>query len=1218
MKLKKLIVHGFKSFRDRTTIHFDQGITGIVGPNGCGKSNIVDALFWVMGEMSAKHLRGNNMKDVIFAGSEKYSPSSWAEVTLVLENTEGKHIHIGNRVANPSEIQLTRKLYRNSETEYRINNDPCRLKDIQEVFMDTGAGAKSYSIIAQGEIARLVQAKPVERRIIVEEVAGVTKFNLRKKESKRKIEQTKSNLERLHDLQMEIEKNINILRDQAENAQRAKNLKEKIKKGELVTSSHKVFELLKDYSEKTERKAELIKSLEDSSLAKDQLDLSLQKERVEKDEKLKKLDEFQGLYNEQSKKLAAAEERLHHLMQSLTEKENRQEKLQDELASNKQDCEQRKKRLDELKETEKDILNTENKKEELDILDEKIKTLENGLEDNKAKVEEVEKELKLKRDEVFNLDQEIFKTNSKLEEYSNSLQDLNIEIEELEVVFSAANTDITEARDNLNEKERELKELTQKEEKIKKSLSSLKEDFLAEETEFKKDLSQWTSLKSKLESLNELIESLEGIKDGTADFLKSSEGQEYSLVGSVLKCDHQYEKAMNTLVYDLLEMAFSQSSVAPFEWMRANKDNGLDVLVQTSTLRNSLDEIGLIPLIEIVKIDEKHKETLSPLLTGRYIFDVQSDQVDESTINKIKELDFDVIVTIDGALLIENKNGALAIRSNLKNESVGNIIERNNRSEELSKEVSKLRTLLDDKEKVLEDLSLKIEHENDLYESTRKSLNEFKVQYAARKAALDEKVNSKKEGGSRLSILKSRRDEISKSKVTRLEENEEKLKLKQDLSDSLEEYNKKYQTEKEELKLIESSYHENKNLFFELNFEFNSYLDKLKANQDQIVDVEGQVKRLDEKTESNEKEIKELVESVEKLTNDCEELEKKNLEEAKDLEDKSDALSLIKEELNVLGQAMEGREKELRDINKNILKNEKEKDQIDVRTDKIIGDEAEITRNIFEKYQIDLRDVIGEELKLSQDLLSDLLNLDSMYTIETEQGTSQIFKQSYEFVRRYGQDLKDVESKTKKYKTELNKFGEINWKAVEDYERQKLRFEFLKEQEIELKNSLEDLEKAIEHIDNNSKVRFKQAFDEVNERFKKVFPIIFGGGNASLQVIGDLDDSECGVDIIAQPPGKKMQNINLMSGGEKALTALSLIFSVFLVKPSPFCLLDEVDAPLDDANVGRFNDLLREMSYDSQFILITHNKKTMELNDVLYGVTMQEPGISSAVSVQLQ
>ena len=241
MRLKRLIIQGFKSFKDRTTINFDDGITGIVGPNGCGKSNIVDALFWVMGEQSAKHLRGKSMRDLIFSGSSKYNPGAFAEATLVLENDTGKHIHIGNQVLKPTEIQLTRKLYRNGETEYRINGEPARLRDIQEVFMDTGAGAKSYSIIAQGEINRLVQAKPEERRVMIEEVAGITKFKARKRESLRKIEATESNLSRLNDLQIEIEKNLRSLQKQAEKAERARSLKEKIRRNELVVNSHKVF-----------------------------------------------------------------------------------------------------------------------------------------------------------------------------------------------------------------------------------------------------------------------------------------------------------------------------------------------------------------------------------------------------------------------------------------------------------------------------------------------------------------------------------------------------------------------------------------------------------------------------------------------------------------------------------------------------------------------------------------------------------------------------------------------------------------------------------------------------------------------------------------------------------------------------------------------------------------------------------------------------------------
>src|SRR5690606_24797280 len=282
MRLNRLIIQGFKSFKDKTVIHFDEGITGIVGPNGCGKSNIVDALFWVMGEQSAKHLRGNSMKDVIFAGSSKYSPGAFAEATLVLENTNGKHIHIGNQVSKPNEIALTRKLYRNGETEYRINGLPARLKDIQEVFMDTGAGAKSYSIIAQGEINRLVQAKPEERRTMIEEVAGITKFKMRKRDSLKKIESTQQNLNRLSDLQQEIYKNLKSLEKQAEKAEKAKTYREKVKKHELIVESHREFDYINDFLNAKMSLSTKEVDLENFTIRTNQLELALEDERIKK------------------------------------------------------------------------------------------------------------------------------------------------------------------------------------------------------------------------------------------------------------------------------------------------------------------------------------------------------------------------------------------------------------------------------------------------------------------------------------------------------------------------------------------------------------------------------------------------------------------------------------------------------------------------------------------------------------------------------------------------------------------------------------------------------------------------------------------------------------------------------------------------------------------------------------------------------------------------
>ena len=326
---------------------------------------------------------------------------------------------------------------------------------------------------------------------------------------------------------------------------------------------------------------------------------------------------------------------------------------------------------------------------------------------------------------------------------------------------------------------------------------------------------------------------------------------------------------------------------------------------------------------------------------------------------------------------------------------------------------------------------------------------------------------------------------------------------------------------------------------------------------------------------------------------------------------------MLKEELEQLLQKMEDRENEVKKLSQNINSNEKEIISLQAEQERHVSEEAQIIRNIFEKYRIDLRRSVGTYLNYEQEDFQKLQDVQNMYVMETEQGTKTIESTLWTFAPSDEKDVKKHGAEFKSCKDELSSLGEINWQALNDHEKQQVRYNFLKEQENQLLSGLTDLEKAIGHIDEKSQKRFSQAFEEVNERFQKVFPMVFGGGNARLVLKGDVEDEFCGVEIIAQPPGKKMQNINLMSGGEKAMTAVILIFSIFLVRPSPFCLLDEVDAPLDDANVGRFNDILKEMSGASQFILVTHNKKTMELNNTLYGITMQEPGVSKAVSVQL-
>lgn len=1223
MRLKRLIIQGFKSFKDRTTINFDDGITGIVGPNGCGKSNIVDALFWVMGEQSAKHLRGKSMKDLIFSGSSKYNPGAFAEATLVLENDGGKHIHIGAKVSSPSEIHLTRKLYRNGDTEYRINGEPARLRDIQEVFMDTGAGAKSYSIIAQGEINRLVQAKPEERRVMIEEVAGITKFKARKRESLRKIEATQGNLNRLSDLQIEIEKNLRSLQKQAEKAERARSLKEKIRRNDLVVHSHKVFEFLKSFREDQTKANELELDLETWKTKKNSLELSLEDERIQKEDQVERIEDLQKSYNEASRELAAAEEKFNYLCKTLTEKEKLVETRESESEEIKQEIANRQERLESLK-TEIDKLE-EQRSEGFDFsdLEESVENLKEELELKNERLEELKLEHSEATKELTSVEQTVFRNNSRLEEFAGNLQDITTEIEALEKQYSGVSKDIADEREASIKAKSDAEALSTKEREQKARIEELKTQLKEDDSVLQENQKKLIQSESKLQSLIEINESLEGVKEGIGELI-NDHPEGFTLFGNLIKCAPEYTGGVQALLKDYLNVAVEMGTTRDqlFDWFSGHQDMGVDVLIPGSNAEATTETIerlklkfeGIQDIIEVLDLDENMKNRLSPFLLGFYI-------VPELNLDTAKtltdEVCFKAIATSDGRKIVRNTKGALLLDFSSEENGLGGVVERNNRIDELAVIVDELKQVIPGLEKSLTAKRGEFEELSQLHDTLRDELSDKKSEAASLSSALESKLANMEAGHARLDILQNRKTEISKQRLELLENEESFAKS----SDEWKEKEEELSTQKEELEesvsMLRDEYSQRREELLEKQVEAKSFGDRVESSTAQMTDVEGQIERQNQRLESNTELVEKYHQEIEETNQGISDLETSNQQAAESLQDQDDVLNVLKDTFGQLLQAMQEREEETKKLTTEINKAEKLIVELNSRRDRIVEDEEQIVRNIFEKYRVDLRDCLGRFLEYGEEEYEGLKDLSSMYVMETEEGLKDIEVESYDFTRRYGQDLKDCEYKFKNYRTELNRLGEINWQAIEDYERQKLRFDFLKIQEEELKTSLEDLEKAISHIDEKSKQRFKIAFEEVDVRFRKVFPIIFGGGSAQLKLTADINDPECGVEIIAQPPGKKMQNINLMSGGEKAMTAVSLIFSIFLVKPSPFCLLDEVDAPLDDANVGRFNELLREMSNESQFILITHNKKTMELNDTLYGVTMQEPGVSKAVSVQL-
>lgn len=1226
MKLKRLIVQGFKSFKDKTTIHFDDGITGIVGPNGCGKSNIVDALFWVMGEQSAKHLRGQSMKDVIFAGSSKYSPATWAEVSLVLENTEKKHIHIGPKVASPSEIQLTRRLYRNGESDYRINGNLCRLKDIQEIFMDTGAGAKSYSIIAQGEINKLVSAKPQERRSMIEEVAGITKFKLRRKESLKKIEATHSNLNRLNDLKIEIDKNLKNLEKQAEKAERARQLRDRVKKNELIVSSHKVHDLLKEFAEKKNRSEELTELITTTEAHKNSLELNLEKERIKKEELHKGLDECQLSFNEYSKDLAASEERLTYSKKDLESKKVLKEKTIIEIDQIKVELEDRKNKDLELSNNLESIINNFNDYD-FEGKSKLVEDLKKRLLDHNLSVDEKKTSLDDLRTIMVNSENEAFKNKNKLEEVSRTLDNLSIELEELESEFSKLSTDISNDRKEMDLLEKEMSQAKNEEDHIRNDIIKARNDFESTTKEVDELKEKKTLISSKLQSLHELNKNFEGIKKGISEFLsKGNPDGSFSLLGQSIKCDKKYALAIQNILEDISNVLISENSniESVLDYAKKNEKNSLDVFFSCDELvryddfelSESLKELGVSEVIkmkDVVSFEKDHGD--NRIFGGQYFLIGLTGSNLQEILKIVSGLTFKTLSDIEGRIIIRKRNGETYVSFAAPSNEASGLISRKSKIEQLKEELeiyslefNKLEELKNIRKTELNDL-------NKSYEKVVNKVMDLKVKMASKKSLIDSRGSNFNSNGTRIENLKQRKSILSNERLLFIEAEE---KLTKDIEIHMSrktELDEQYAALCEEGKGYEHNYQQEKETFLRHELEHKNFEERKKSLINQIDDVKKQIERLCERELTSAANVELLGEEVLTLEKTKVELEESIQIKVKELAVKSDQLSLIKEEMEKISSECSNIDKQIRQMQSEISSAEKEISQAKVKIEQNIFEEAQTVRDIFEKYQIDLRKSLLEFLQIST---SDLTPLDDMFFMETENGRVEIAPSPFEFVRKYGKDLKECQSKYYSAKSELSRLGEINWQAITDFETQKIRFDFIRLQEEELKNSLKDLDEAIQHIDVKSKQRFETAFNEVNCKFRQVFPIIFGGGDAELKVIGDLDDPECGVDIIARPPGKKMQNINLMSGGEKALTAVSLIFSIFLVKPSPFCLLDEVDAPLDDANVGRFNELLREMSRESQFILITHNKKTMELNDTLYGVTMQEPGISSAVSVMIQ
>lgn len=1187
MRIKKIEIIGFKSFKDRTVIQFDAGITGVVGPNGCGKSNIVDALVWVMGEMSAKDLRGSTMSDVIFAGAEGYAPSGMAEVSLTLENDGGP---FPAQYARMSEIMVTRRLHRSGESEYFVNKEPARLRDIQEVFMDTGAGSKGFSIIQQGMIGKIITAKPEDRRMLIEEAAGITKFKVRKRESQRKIQAADQNLLRLADIVGELKRQIDSLQRQAQKAEKYRELKNEIESLDLWVSSNqfKDLKVAADTCQKIFQDLQALETESESEVARLQSELeTLKLSLLEQEKKVNEMQEQQFT------------------------KQSSVQKIELEIQSLKFEIEQARR----SEQMAGSMFNEQKAREELLVRD--LNTLEQQakelsedsqsleaqfLEKNEAyqviqsRITEVNEQLTVKRQELLAVGQTVYSMEAKLAGHESQQEDLQsridsdravlVELQNKKQEFEDRRKSIVSEYDRERQMQMDLANDVEAFEANRKALQDQISEKRRESEEFKEQLNAVTG---KLYGLENLHQSFEGFEEGVKNVMlwQKAKQQEihadgsvtFSPVSEVIEVPPDYEMAMEAALGTRLQTILSNSqdrSLEALDYLKSNKSGRTSFFMgegsSGSAFASAPSGDGVRTLLrDVVSVPESQQSARS-ILDGVAVVDGI-----RTALRLRPEHPGWTFVTQDGDVL--SADGILTGGSSEGVES--GVLKRRREIKELSEQKQEWAGKLALVQASLKKLEAQLENVMSDFEGAQKRRVEQEVKVGVLRQETERaerEILNAEQAVTRQDRAVSQINEQLVSLVSKIEELQglltEAREKKMNFETESESLQSEYDLARTGIDGLQSEVTDLQVRSATKKQEALSASRQLEMVRTQVTDLQTQLSRMSEETEKNSTvatesqfKLEERKIEFERGVTELEEL-RSTLAQVRDhFEQQSAIVRELDEKSTTAVRARNDRQVQMNDAQ--------------IKFEQAKMKEQYLTDQIREKYMLNLPDVFEQHLVLE------------------------------------GRNGADSETQLKELREKLGRMGEVNLSAIEDYEETSKRYEFLVKQQEDLLESKNQLSRVVDRINKICSKRFKETFELVNERFTKVFPVLFGGGEAHLTLVEDHEKGEQGIEIVARPPGKKMQNISLLSGGEKALTAVSLVFAIFLVKPSPYCLLDEVDAPLDDANVYRFNDLVREMAKRSQIIVVTHNKHTMEVAKKLYGVTMQERGVSTMVSVNL-
>ena len=1173
MYLKSIEVQGFKSFANKILFEFHNGITGIVGPNGSGKSNVADAVRWVLGEQRAKQLRGGNMQDVIFSGTENRKPLSYASVAITLDNSDHQ------LAIDFEEVTVARKIYRSGESEYLINGSPCRLKDVNELFYDTGIGKEGYSIIGQGQIDKILSGKPEERRELFDEAAGIVKFKKRKNMSVKKLEEERQNLVRVNDILAELEKQIGPLEKQSEVAREYLKKKESLKtydinlflleterlKKEIAAVDHNLENTTRELADATTRYENTKTEYEAIELKTDEIDAAMEKAKSQLNETTLLKQQLEGQIEVLKEQINTARMNDEHIEQRSKTIYNEMSEREKNLSAMGKDKFQIQEKLSEQEEQEKAA------QQQLLKIQTKSAELTEAIDENQNQIMEILNNRTA--------------TKVKKQRYDSMLEQIQVRRSEMHQKLIAVESEASEQDELIAKFEAELQEIAQTisgyvtenrtyEEKIaalQQTIAKKNEQLRIGQTAFHRE-------QSRLESLKNITERYDGYGNSIRKVMEKKE-QEKGLLGVVadlIKVDKAYEIAVETALGGSIQNIVTdneETAKRMITFLKQNKFGRATFLPLTSIngtagirQNEALQEEGVIGLANtLVKVEEIYRGLAEHLL-GRTVV---VKHIDHGVALAKKYKQTLRIVTLEGELI--NPGGAMTGGA-FRNSS--NLLSRRREIEEFEKTVEKLKSEMDQMEQ-------EVEHEKearaDYYSKIEAIKQQLQKAYVIQNTA---KMNAEQVKAKVSSKIHEEGAELEQQ-IREIRENHESIqveletseKLEQELTEQIASYQKELdqERERESKQLLESEkvhlayaameqkYQfllENEQRIQEEITKFNVELSALRANKgdtsEEIQKKETQIEDI-RLTIANSKELfEEIQKEIASYSSQKEELTKKH----KAFLAEREALS-----------------KHMSDLDKESFRLNSQKEAFEQASEKQIN-------YMWEEYEL----TYNMALKIKDENLTDLT-----------------------FIKKQIQALKN----------EIRLLGNVNVNAIEDFKEVSERYAFLKNQHDDLIEAEATLKQIIEELDAAMRKQFRERFAEICVEFDKVFKQLFGGGKGTLELQEEEDILEAGIRIIAQPPGKKLQNMMQLSGGEKALTAISLLFAIQNLKPSPFCLLDEIEAALDDSNVDRYARYLHKLTKNTQFIVITHRRGTMTAADRLYGITMQEKGVSTLVSVDL-